>query len=159
MSTPTWFTDAIAQPYDALELDVEGARITYRAWGKPGHPSVVLVHGGAANAAWWDHVAPFLAAQQLADLGYLPADAVDGVAGEQTRFAVVAFQKWEGLGRDGVVGPVTRAALAEVEAPTRPPLRKSTPALPDWDLTPMPAASMPLRIARIRGSRLVVSKT
>jgi len=63
MSTPTWFTDALAQPYDALELDVEGARITYRAWGKPGDPSVVLVHGGAANAAWWDHVAPFLAAE------------------------------------------------------------------------------------------------
>ena len=63
MSTPIWFTDAIAQPYDALELDVEGARIAYRAWGKPGHPSVVLVHGGAANAAWWDHVAPFLAAE------------------------------------------------------------------------------------------------
>ena len=63
MSTPTWYTDAIAQPYDALELDVEGARITYRAWGKPGQPSVVLVHGGAANAGWWDHVAPFLAAE------------------------------------------------------------------------------------------------
>jgi pimeloyl-ACP methyl ester carboxylesterase len=63
MSTPTWFTDALAQPHDALEIEVEGARIAYRAWGKPGEPSVVLVHGGAANAAWWDHVAPFLAVE------------------------------------------------------------------------------------------------
>jgi len=56
--------------------------------------------------------------EALADLGYLPAEAVDGVAGEQTRFAVVAFQKWEGLGRDGVVGPMTRAALARAKRPT-----------------------------------------
>ncbi|MGI9085777.1 MAG: alpha/beta fold hydrolase [Aeromicrobium sp.] len=63
MSTPTWFTDAIAEPYDTLDLEVEGARIAYRAWGKPGEPGVVLVHGGAANAAWWDHVAPFLAVE------------------------------------------------------------------------------------------------
>ena len=63
MSTPTWFTDAIAQPYDTAEVAVDGARISYRAWGKPGYPSVVLVHGGAANAAWWDHVAPFLATE------------------------------------------------------------------------------------------------
>jgi pimeloyl-ACP methyl ester carboxylesterase len=62
MSTPTWFTDAIAEPYDTLEIDVAGARITYRAWGKPGQPGVVLVHGGAAHAGWWDHIAPFLAA-------------------------------------------------------------------------------------------------
>jgi pimeloyl-ACP methyl ester carboxylesterase len=63
MSTPAWFTDAIAQPHDALDLEVDGARIAYRAWGKSGDPSVVLVHGGAANSAWWDHVAPFLAVE------------------------------------------------------------------------------------------------
>jgi pimeloyl-ACP methyl ester carboxylesterase len=62
MSTPTWFTDAIATPYDTAEIDVAGARIRYRAWGKPGQPGVVLVHGGAAHAGWWDHIAPFLAA-------------------------------------------------------------------------------------------------
>lgn len=62
MSTPTWFTDAIAEPFDTDEIDVAGARISYRAWGKPGQPGVVLVHGGAAHAGWWDHIAPFLAA-------------------------------------------------------------------------------------------------
>jgi peptidoglycan hydrolase-like protein with peptidoglycan-binding domain len=56
--------------------------------------------------------------QRLADLSYLPAEAVDGRDGERTRFAVLAFQKWQGLGRDGVAGPVTRAALARATRPT-----------------------------------------
>ena len=63
MSTPTWFTDALATPYDSSEVIVDGARITYRAWGKPGGQGVILVHGGAAHAGWWDHIAPFLAAE------------------------------------------------------------------------------------------------
>jgi pimeloyl-ACP methyl ester carboxylesterase len=63
MSTPTWFTDAIAEPYDTSEIDVHGANISYRAWGKPGRQAVILVHGGAAHAGWWDHIAPFLAAE------------------------------------------------------------------------------------------------
>ena len=65
--------------------------------------------------------------QRLADLSYLPAEAVDGVPGEQTRFAVIAFQKWARLGRDGVVGPQTRAALAERRA-RRPAHARRRPA-------------------------------
>ena len=63
MSTPTWFADAIATPFDTNEVTVGGARISYRAWGKPGGQGVILVHGGAAHAGWWDHIAPFLAAE------------------------------------------------------------------------------------------------
>jgi murein DD-endopeptidase MepM/ murein hydrolase activator NlpD len=48
---------------------------------------------------------------RLADLGFLPRSGVDGRSGEQTRFAVVAFQKWARLDRDGIAGPRTRAAL------------------------------------------------
>jgi peptidoglycan hydrolase-like protein with peptidoglycan-binding domain len=55
---------------------------------------------------------------RLADLGYLPRAGVDGKAGPQTRFAVLAFQKWEGLARDGDAGPATRAALARARRPT-----------------------------------------
>ena len=62
MSTPTWFTDALATPYDVAEVTVDGAQVRYRAWGKPGRQAVVLVHGGAAHAGWWDHIAPFLGA-------------------------------------------------------------------------------------------------
>ena len=56
--------------------------------------------------------------QRLADLSFLPPEAVDGKAGEQTRFAVMAFQKWQGLGRDGTAGPATMAALAAATRPT-----------------------------------------
>ncbi len=30
-------------------------------FGTPGNPALVLLHGGGANAHWWDHVAPALA--------------------------------------------------------------------------------------------------
>jgi len=56
--------------------------------------------------------------QRLADLSFLPAEAVDGKTGEQTRFAVIAFQKWQGLARDGVAGPATQVALASATRPT-----------------------------------------
>ena len=55
---------------------------------------------------------------RLADLGFLPRTGVDGQAGEQTRFAVMAFQKWARLDRDGVAGPRTRAALQDAKRPT-----------------------------------------
>ena len=55
--------------------------------------------------------------QRLADLGFMAADGVDGVAGEQTRFAVIAFQKWARLPRDGDAGPQTLAALERAQRP------------------------------------------
>ena len=53
----------------------------------------------------------------LARLSYLPTDSVDGVYGERTWHAVVAFQGWSGLDRDGVAGPLTRRALAHARRP------------------------------------------
>jgi lipoprotein-anchoring transpeptidase ErfK/SrfK len=55
--------------------------------------------------------------QRLAKLHYLPRSAVDGRNGYRTQQAVIAFQAWEGLARDGIVGPITRAALAEARRP------------------------------------------
>jgi hypothetical protein len=55
--------------------------------------------------------------RRLVDLGYLRRGAVDGVFGDETRNAVVAFQGWERIGRDGVVGPRTRGALRRAWAP------------------------------------------
>jgi L,D-transpeptidase-like protein/sporulation and spore germination protein/putative peptidoglycan binding protein len=57
--------------------------------------------------------------QQLAKLGFLLPSDVDGVDGPETQTAVLAFQKWEGLGRDGVLGPITKARL-KAAAPPRP---------------------------------------
>ena len=48
--------------------------------------------------------------QKLKDLGYY-SGSVDGIYGNATRNAVVAFQKANGLTADGVAGPKTIAAL------------------------------------------------
>jgi lipoprotein-anchoring transpeptidase ErfK/SrfK len=55
--------------------------------------------------------------RKLAELGYLPPSGVDGVFGPQSRSAVIAFQKWEGLVRDGIPGPITQTALASARRP------------------------------------------
>lgn len=55
---------------------------------------------------------------ELERLTYLPAGAADGRFGIRTWHAVVAFQGWSGLVRDGVVGPRTRSALAHAHRPT-----------------------------------------
>ena len=49
--------------------------------------------------------------QRLVGLGYWIGSA-DGNYGQLTRQAVMAFQKAEGLGRDGVAGPITQGRLA-----------------------------------------------
>ncbi len=84
--------------------------------------------------------------QKLADLGYLPPSGVDGVVGYQTQQAVMAFQSWEGLDRDGVAGPATRAELRTAKRP-RPSAKR-------------PKRLMEVRIGRgvlmlVRGGRAV----
>lgn len=54
---------------------------------------------------------------ELARLTYLPSSAVDGVFDMRTWHAVVAFQGWSEITRDGIVGPQTRAALAHAQRP------------------------------------------
>ena len=61
----------------------------------------------------------------LAALHYLPHGAVSGVDDYRTQQALLAFQAWSGLARDGVDGRVTRARL-EVAAPPRPRAESAT---------------------------------
>ena len=58
---PAWFEKALAIPHDTGSVEVEGACIQWKAWGKIGHPGLVLVHGGVAHKDWWDSIGPFLA--------------------------------------------------------------------------------------------------
>jgi pimeloyl-ACP methyl ester carboxylesterase len=59
---PAWFTEAISAPTRHAATTVDGTVITYRSWGSAEDGGIVLVHGGAAHAAWWDHIGPLLAA-------------------------------------------------------------------------------------------------
>lgn len=54
--------------------------------------------------------------QRLVELGYWMGEP-DGNYGQLTRQAVMAFQKVEGLGRDGVAGPATQERLAVAGRP------------------------------------------
>jgi pimeloyl-ACP methyl ester carboxylesterase len=40
---------------------LEGVRLNALHWGDESRPKLVLLHGGGANAHWWDHLAPSLA--------------------------------------------------------------------------------------------------
>jgi pimeloyl-ACP methyl ester carboxylesterase len=64
-TAPAWFLRALAATPEHRDVDVEGARVHYRAWGEPGLPGLVLVHGGAAHSGWWDHVAPLLTSHRV----------------------------------------------------------------------------------------------
>jgi pimeloyl-ACP methyl ester carboxylesterase len=58
---PSWFLDALEAPVETGSVTVDGTPISYRAFGDAGESGIVLVHGGAAHARWWDHIAPMLA--------------------------------------------------------------------------------------------------
>jgi pimeloyl-ACP methyl ester carboxylesterase len=62
---PAWFTQALAAPAEDRSVHCGGANVSYRAWGDPGPRGAVLVHGTAAHARWWDHIAPLLQAGGL----------------------------------------------------------------------------------------------
>src|SRR5262249_56340472 len=73
--------------------------------------------------------------KRLVALHYFDVSAADGVFGQNTYHAVVAFQKVQGLGRDGIVGPATWAKLARPYVPApryplAPPSLQPNPASP-----------------------------
>ena len=55
--------------------------------------------------------------QRLIALHYFDVATADGVFGQDTYHAVIAFQKVQGLTRDGVAGPATWAKLAKPYVP------------------------------------------
>ncbi|HEY6869124.1 MAG TPA: alpha/beta hydrolase [Novosphingobium sp.] len=59
----TWLDQAWQQEAEVRSVEVEGARVSYRAWGldHTDKPGLILVHGILAHARWWDHVAPSFA--------------------------------------------------------------------------------------------------
>jgi pimeloyl-ACP methyl ester carboxylesterase len=58
---PAWFAESLRAPVETGTVSVDGAPISYRAFGGGPGDGIVLIHGGAAHARWWDHIAPLLA--------------------------------------------------------------------------------------------------
>ena len=56
--TPEWYLKAIATEPSEHTVDVDGCSIHYLSWGSAELPGLVLIHGGAAHARWWSHLAP-----------------------------------------------------------------------------------------------------
>jgi L,D-transpeptidase catalytic domain/Sporulation and spore germination/Putative peptidoglycan binding domain len=62
--------------------------------------------------------------QLLADLGFMARSGVTGRPGEETSVAVLTFEKWSGLSRDGVLDAAVRSALQRAVRP-QPLLRRA----------------------------------
>jgi len=61
--------------------------------------------------------------QLLADLGFMAQTGVTGRPGDETSVAVLAFEKWTGMPRDGVLGAAVVKALARATRPE--PVRRA----------------------------------
>lgn len=61
MTAPAWHVAALAQRPRLHHVRSDGLTLRVRAWGDAERPSIVLIHGGAAHAGWWDHLGPLLA--------------------------------------------------------------------------------------------------
>jgi hypothetical protein len=118
----------------ALAAAVPAAAPAGAAIGSPSGPSAVTARTAAVAAAQ-----PVLRLgsrggavktlqQRLAALHYFDVSAADGVFGQNTYHAVIAFQKVQGLGRDGIVGSATWAKLARPYVPA-PRYRLATASL------------------------------
>lgn len=55
--------------------------------------------------------------QALVDLGFMAPSGLSGADATQVATAVLAFQKWAGLPRDGVLGPATVGAIERAARP------------------------------------------
>ena len=68
------------------------------------------------------------AEQRLTNLSYRPGP-IDGVKDKYTKSAVIAFEEWEGLSRDGVIGS---AVWTRLQTATRPTPTKTSPGTNPW---------------------------
>jgi pimeloyl-ACP methyl ester carboxylesterase len=59
MATRAPQTEASSHRFETTEA--EGVSLHFLTWGEEGSPLLVLLHGGGANAHWWDHIAPTFA--------------------------------------------------------------------------------------------------
>ena len=88
IEAPPWFRRALAEPSTDEHVAVGRAEIHYLAWGRPGRRGLVFVHGGAAHAHWWTHVAASFAA----DLRVLALDlSGHGDSGHRDEYSLTTW--------------------------------------------------------------------
>ncbi len=61
LTPPRWFTDNLADTPISGRAIHDGATLRWYRWGPASGQPLVLVHGAAANHAWWSPIAPLLA--------------------------------------------------------------------------------------------------
>jgi pimeloyl-ACP methyl ester carboxylesterase len=61
---PPWFDANCAAVPTVGRTEHDGCPIRWLRWGDPAAPPLVLIHGGAAHARWWQPLAPFLAGER-----------------------------------------------------------------------------------------------
>ena len=106
---PDWFRRAVAVPFTEGSVEVGGARVHHLAWGDPGRPGLVFVHGGGAHAHWWSPLAATFADEYrvlAVDLsGHGDSDHRDAYDLEQWTDEVVATAEAGGIeGAPVVIG-------------------------------------------------------
>jgi pimeloyl-ACP methyl ester carboxylesterase len=87
-AVPEWFRSALATPVEDRSVVVDGCRIAFRRWGSADLPALVLVHGGAANSRWWDHVGPLFSRECCVSALDLSGH------GDSGRRAAYSFDQW-----------------------------------------------------------------
>jgi 3-oxoadipate enol-lactonase len=101
-----------------------GVRLAYRAWGRPGAPPLVLLHGLGEGAADWDGIAPAFAPHwrvYAVDLrGHGASDWPGAYSVELMRADVLAFLDALGLDRVDLVGHSMGGLVACLLARDRP---------------------------------------
>lgn len=55
---PAWFSRLVSVKPIENSFELDGANVHYLHWQNPGKPGLLFVHGHAANAHWWDFIAP-----------------------------------------------------------------------------------------------------
>lgn len=122
-------------PDEIGDLELDGTRVRWVAWGKRGRPGLVLVHGGRAHWGWWTRtLTPALrrgrrvVAFDLSghgDSGQRPRYSADAWAGE------VATVVEHCVGAEATVAGHSMGGFVAIAAAARHPERVSALALLD----------------------------
>jgi hypothetical protein len=115
-SVPGTHSIHLADPIVGVTADTTGGAGYWLAGGQPACLPANCIAQGPVLALGSTGSAVLALQNRLIALGYWLAPA-DGTFGYSTQQAVYALQKAAGIGRDGIVGPTTRAALSEGVVP------------------------------------------